>query len=290
MPRWTPLLTPVLAWSLALNALHAEVQFISRPLPVVKDMAARQGKLFFVHFTAQWCMPCRWMEEHTFTDPALARFVGEHYIAVKMDIDDTYGLKCKEEFAVHLLPTILVFNAQGEIIGRREASLDAGLLLDMLRQHRQQQPSVGMPAGGLPASPPYPQASATRTEHITPGAISRPALLPDDLPPLAQPTVVALTSYGDMPPDPGSAFQPDQGLPFTVQTGVFSDYGNALNEVNRLENLLRRPVNLTALMQNGKTVYKITVGSFSSRRTAEDYLNYLRSKDVSGFVRHADSL
>ncbi len=286
MPCWPPLVIAALAWSLPLNYLRAEVQFVSRPLPVVKDMAAREGKLFFIHFTAQWCMPCRWMDENTFSDPALAGYVNANYIAVKMDIDEAYGLQCKEEFSVKILPTILVFNSLGELLDRREASLEPAFLLDVLQRHRQAQPSVTTYSAGL--APVYPQVPKSRAENIVPGALSRPALIPDEAPPVVQPVVVQAVSYQSAPVAQNQPESPGHSIVFTVQTGVFGDYGNALNEVNRMENLLRRPVGLTAVAHNGKTAYKITVGSFSSRQTAEDYLSYLRGRAISGFVRPAN--
>ena len=308
MPRYAPLLVVALVWSLPLSFLQAEVQFVSRPLPVIKDMAARQGKLFFVHFTAQWCMPCRWMEENTFSDPDLARYVEANYIAVKMDIDNAYGLQCKDEYGVKVLPTILVFNAAGEILDRREASVAPELLLDLLQRHRRAQP-VTLPAHAA-AAPDYPQAPKATMERLSPGTIYRPALLPDQpTAPIQQPAAYTGNSNFHTPGQPGPAIQqpavitpvsyhsapvahggPESGegmVVFTVQTGVFSDYGNALNEVTRLENLLRRPVNLVATPQQGKPLYKITVGSFSSRQTAENYAGYLRGRSIPGFVRTA---
>lgn len=290
MPRWTPLL-PMLVASLSAFVLHAEVQFVNRPLSVVKEMAAREGKLYFVQFTAQWCMPCRWMDENTFSDPAVSGYAKDHYFAVKMDIDDPYGLQIKEEFAVQILPTVLIFNSKGELLERREASLGAELFLSLLQQHNQPRhrdrthPADEQGANYMmpPVVPAAPQ------EAIAPGILPRPALIPEEAAPMrAQPDIKPAIAYSSAPVA-SVQHMPQAEVPFTVQTGVFSDYGNALAEVNRLENLLRRPVNLAAVEQNGKTIYKITIGNFSSRKTAEDYNGYLKNKSISGFVRSMDS-
>lgn len=288
MPRSTPLLVWTAFFVLFTAALHAEVQFISQPLPLVKDMAARQGKLYFVHFTAQWCMPCRWMDENTFSDPALSDFVQQHYIAVKMDIDDAYGLKCKEEFTVHKLPTVLVFNAKGEVIDRREASIDAGGLLALLQRHSREEGPRMQPASSQPDKPTYPMTGKTNATQVAPGQFSRPALIPDapqeTAQEMIQPSVLQAASHSSSPlADATTHYGP--APTFTIQAAVFGDYSNAVNEVNRLEGLLRRPVNLAASEQNGKTMYKITIGNFSNRQTADDYLRYLQSKSISGFVK-----
>lgn len=283
MPRLAPLAALAFAWSLALPYVRADVQFISHPLPAVKDMAAQEGKMYFVHFTARWCMPCRWMEENTFTDPELAAYVQANYLAVRMDIDEPYGLKCKEDYDVKLLPTLLVFNARGELLSRREASMDAGPLLELLRRYRHAEPVV--PVASASAVLPPPVASARPLE---PGSLSRPPLLPD-VQEQAEPVVWASPSKHMAPVADAEPAPREAGQPFTIQAGVFGDYQNAINEVNRLENLLRRPVLLTAFTPpNSKPTYRITIGSFSSRQTAESYLQYLRSKGVTGFVKLAD--
>ncbi len=275
MPRLAPLAALAFAWSLALSHVRADVQFISRPLPVVKDMAAQEGKLYFVHFTARWCMPCRWMEENTFADPELAAYVQANYLAVRMDIDEPYGLRCKEDYDVKLLPTLLVFNARGELLGRQEASIDAGPLLELLRRYRQAEPVALATSTPAPVRPP------------APGSLSRPPLLPD-VQEQAEPVVWASPSKHTAPVADAEPAPREAGQPFTIQAGVFGDYQNAVSEAGRLESLLRRPVLLAAFTQNGKIIYKVTIGSFSSRQTAESYLQYLRGRGVTGFVKLAD--
>lgn len=290
MPRWTPLL-PMLVASLSVSALHAEVQFVNRPLSVVKEMAAREGKLYFVQFTAQWCMPCRWMDENTFSDPAVSGYAKDHYLAVKMDIDNPYGLRIMEELGVQILPTILIFNSKGELLERRESSLGAEPFLSLLQQHNQPRHRDRVhPANGRDANHTMPPVvPVAPQETIAPGVLSRPALIPDEAAPMrSQPDIKPAVAYSSAPVA-SVQNMPQAEVPFTVQTAVFGDYGNALAEVTRLENLLRRPVNLAAVPQNGKTVYKITIGNFSSRQTAEDYNGYLKSKSIPGFVRSMDS-
>jgi thiol-disulfide isomerase/thioredoxin len=288
MPRSIPFIAWTAALALFTVTLHAEIQFISKPLPLVKDMAARQGKLYFVHFTAQWCMPCRWMDENTFSDPALSDFVQEHYIAVKMDVDDAYGLKCKEEFTIQKLPTVLIFNTKGEVIERREASIDAGSLLTLLQQHSRTEAPRPLAAQARPENPAYPTVGKAVSTPAAPGEFSRPALIPDEPQATAQemiqPSIMQAVSYSSSPiAEAQTAVGP--APTFTIQAAVFGDYGNAVNEVNRLEGLLRRPVNLAASVQHGATLYKITIGNFSNRQTADDYMRYLQTKSISGFVK-----
>ncbi|KAA3624233.1 MAG: DUF255 domain-containing protein, partial [Bacteroidetes bacterium] len=71
--------------------LKASVQFVDAALSEVREMAAKEGKLYFAHFSADWCMPCQWMEQNTFKDPKLAFFANKNYLAAKLDIDHSEG-------------------------------------------------------------------------------------------------------------------------------------------------------------------------------------------------------
>ena len=84
------------------------VQFFSGSLPSAKAQAEKEGKLVFVDFTAQWCLPCQWMDETTFNDPQIADFIEENYIAVKIDVDHFDGVVWKEQYNIKMLPSMSV--------------------------------------------------------------------------------------------------------------------------------------------------------------------------------------
>ncbi len=104
---------------------EAGVNFYTGSLKKVQEKAAKEGKLYFIDFVAAWCMPCRQMDETTFKDPALAAYLEGSYIASKIDVDDFDGLIYKNQYNIKVLPTILVFNASGKLLGRYEEALTA---------------------------------------------------------------------------------------------------------------------------------------------------------------------
>ena len=97
-------------------------------------MAAQEGKLYFAHFSAEWCMVCVWMEENTFTDPSLKQLVEDNYLAVKINFDEPNNQRYNEQFQIKALPTILIFNSQGVMLNKIQYSIEANELLRILQK------------------------------------------------------------------------------------------------------------------------------------------------------------
>ncbi len=98
-------------------------------------MAAEEGKLYFAHFSAEWCMVCDWMEENTFTDPTLEAFVQDNYLPVRINFDEVQNQQYNDQFEITVLPTILVFNSQGILLDKIQYSIEANDLLRVLQKH-----------------------------------------------------------------------------------------------------------------------------------------------------------
>ncbi|MBX2877702.1 MAG: thioredoxin family protein [Saprospiraceae bacterium] len=117
------------------NTLQANIPFLQKDLTEVRQMAAQEGKLYFAHFSAEWCMVCDWMEENTFTDPTLEAFVQDNYLPVRINFDEVQNQRYNEQFQIKVLPTILVFNSQGILLDKIQYSIEANELLRVLQKH-----------------------------------------------------------------------------------------------------------------------------------------------------------
>jgi cell division septation protein DedD len=73
---------------------------------------------------------------------------------------------------------------------------------------------------------------------------------------------------------------------YRVQVGVYTDYANTLNLVDKLNANFDEPVVVLNGYLNNKTVYKIMAGDFENRKEAENLKNTIVEKiGLKGFVK-----
>lgn len=112
------------------------VNFYEGSLNDAKKKARHEGKLFLVDFYANWCSPCKWMDNTTFKDPNVVAALNRDFVSIKVDVDKFEGYELKEKYKVRYLPTILVFNEQGELIERMEETMSPSKMMTMLNKLR----------------------------------------------------------------------------------------------------------------------------------------------------------
>ncbi|MBI1226393.1 MAG: S8 family serine peptidase [Bacteroidetes bacterium] len=82
--------------------------------------------------------------------------------------------------------------------------------------------------------------------------------------------------------------QPSQG--FSVQTGVYAEYGNVLIAAEKLESMFAQPIIVNINELNGKTVYKVLVGAFEKSADATTLQKAMKAQGVDGFVKDLKGL
>lgn len=296
----------------ASSNIRAQVNFVSGSLSDIQRRAASEDKPYFIHFTAEWCMPCQWMEKNTYTDPELANYVNTNYIPYKVDIDDSQGFNYKEQFKILLLPSVLIFSASGDQLDRFEESLSATKMLLILKAYKnpgnneldsmisemENPPSIIYPEeNNEPFQPietipseeeyfieesPEEPAPSRYTHYEAPPQPEKIVEAPpkrvytsqpkDKLPP--RPTVINHTESGP----------PKQG--YGVQIGAFSNIESVKKEARKFEKRFGKPVNVYPIEAREKTIYKMVIGVFSSKTQANQYMSFLKSKSINGFVKN----
>ncbi len=297
-------------------AAPTAVRFFSVSLPTAKAQAAENGKLIFVDFTASWCMPCQWMDETTFNDPVLADYIGDNYIALKIDIEDFDGIAYKQQYDITLLPTMLIFNSKGELLEKVEESLASSTLLEKLQLHKNDAANVmaGSASSYSPPvqSPPVYDAPSYENDVVSPAPTYQPetpietptypAPTNYEAPPVVvEPEIVVETptvpTYNETPAEPYVApISSGEGLfefnvrrvpsvGYSIQIGAFSQYGNVLTEVDKLKGMFDQSILIHIANLNGQTVYKILVGTFDSRDMAVNFQYQMRNAGVEGIIK-----
>lgn len=81
------------------------------------ENAASQGRPVVMDFHADWCAPCRKLEEITFHDPAIVKLSQGEVVMIKIDLTRT-GVKGQEtlltEYDVKGVPTVIFIDGNGQ--------------------------------------------------------------------------------------------------------------------------------------------------------------------------------
>jgi thioredoxin-like negative regulator of GroEL len=97
-------------------------------------------KLVVMKFTADWCMPCKAMDQTTWKDDKVVAWVKDHGVAIQVDVDKEP--KISQTYQVSAMPTMVMLKGGNEI-ARKTGYLDAERMLEWLEDA-----SSGKLAGG----------------------------------------------------------------------------------------------------------------------------------------------
>lgn len=269
------------------------VKFFNGSLTAAMEQAKKEGKLVFVDFYANWCSPCRLMDEYTFTDPELARYMSDKYVPVKVNIDDFDGFAYKQQYNINLLPTLIVMNCEGKEIERKEEGLVPSTLSAFLGEHYK---SYNICEKPVEAPKPIVVTQPEKPVIVTP-SLPKPSTPDKPKPPVVAPPVKpTVPSTKPTPPKPTETLedglfrftvQRQPTIGYSVQTGAFGEYGNVLREVDKLQQLFPdKPIIVYIAKKEQRSIYKILVGEFETRAEAYTYKEHMKNKGSSGLIKN----
>lgn len=94
--------------------------------------AKAEGKLVFVDVGAYWCPPCHQLDEETFTQQAVGKYLSAGYVSVHLDAEKGEGPELAERYHVQAYPTMLVLEAGGLEKGRLVDFMPGAELIEAL--------------------------------------------------------------------------------------------------------------------------------------------------------------
>jgi len=267
--------------SVGLFAFGETVNFQSN-LNEAKRQAGREGKLYIVEFMTERCYSCKMMDEITFADPQVVGYIQQNYVPVKVNVESFDGYVWKEKYDISVLPTIMVFNSQGEAVAKYEESIDGFRMYDILNKHnrpynRTSTESYLHPAPEIPPSLP----PLTKTTPTVPPPTTQ---LVAYKPPPSAPPIPVNTGVRDRTNSFGFRTKHISHSGYGVQIGAYAEYDNARRTVEQLESQFGRHVTVSTHTLHGRAIYKVVVGGFVSRPDATDFRHQISTPSTDYFV------
>jgi protein disulfide-isomerase len=123
-------------------------------LDTAKRLAAQTNRLVLIHFWADWCQPCRTMEQEVFTRQEVASAIESGFVPVKVNVD--HFPHTREQFGVTVLPSDVIITPDGQLVRRMGGAADADQYVARLSQIAglPNRPGVSGPQVAVPAGLP----------------------------------------------------------------------------------------------------------------------------------------
>ncbi len=227
----------------AANNIEEEVAFYTGSFEAAKTKALGESKYLFVDFYARWCTPCKWMDETTFKNGEIVDLLADNFISYKVDIDKEDGFKLKNQFEVKMLPTILIFNKQGELVERVEETLDVKKLKSLIEFHLE---------------------NDVKKINVSPNVSPKEAVKNKEQQELDQ----LYKEYKEK--------LAMEGRTFNAQVGKYNNYKDAFDQVKAIREKFLEQVIVLTEYNDGRTFYKVMLGEFETIEEATSFCEILR--------------
>ena len=108
----------VLCTLFVMNAIGQGITFHAKNWDEASAMAKKEDKLIFIDAYTTWCAPCKVMDEYVFTHELGGDLFNQHYINLKMDMEQDLGPLFGSRYAVSTYPTMLFLTWDGTMVHR----------------------------------------------------------------------------------------------------------------------------------------------------------------------------
>ena len=113
---------------------NAQINFRELSWQQALKESGSSGKPVFLNAYTNWCEPCQVMDEFVFTDLEVSNFFNDHFVNIRLDMEEYPGMELAETHNVIVYPGFLFFNAKEEVIHRGCGGMDAGEFLSLAKR------------------------------------------------------------------------------------------------------------------------------------------------------------
>ncbi|RMF92396.1 MAG: DUF255 domain-containing protein [Planctomycetota bacterium] len=114
------------------SALGADVVHWQPTLDAAKRVAAQTNRPVLIHFWAEWCGPCRQMEQTVFSRQDVAAAIETQFVPVKINQDEFPYTA--QQFKVTGIPCDVVITPQGQVLRKMTGAVSAEVYLQRINQ------------------------------------------------------------------------------------------------------------------------------------------------------------
>jgi thiol:disulfide interchange protein len=125
-----------LIWILLLGSIshsRAQLKFVSgndKSMQQILAEAKAKKQIIFLDVFTTWCGPCKWMDEHTFSDARVAEKFNKQFINFKVDGDTSEGQIVRNLYKVGAYPTYLFIAPEGKVLHRIEGVMPPQVFME----------------------------------------------------------------------------------------------------------------------------------------------------------------
>ena len=106
---------------------QGSVRFLVDDYEYAIEKAKKEKKLVFIDTYASWCKPCK-KQEPVFRDRSVAQFFNDHFVNVKVNMDNDLGKALALKYSVIFLPTLMIVDHHGNVRYRSDQRFSADAL------------------------------------------------------------------------------------------------------------------------------------------------------------------
>jgi len=136
----------------------ADISFRDYTLSKAMGVAKIEQRNIVVSFSADWCLPCKLLEQGAFQDQRLTAFMNKEFVNIKAHEGKGASKEWFDKYKIVDLPVILVVNSKGEVLYKLQGLMTTEILYNTLQQYQD---------GGYPLNPIDYQAKYIKKHNIT---------------------------------------------------------------------------------------------------------------------------
>ncbi len=110
------------------------IQFEDATFQELIAKAKEQNKLVFIDFYASWCPPCKMMASQVFPQKKVGDYFNATFVNAKLDVDKGEGRTLAAKYGVSSIPTYIVFDKNGNEVGRHAGGSDADAFIAAIKK------------------------------------------------------------------------------------------------------------------------------------------------------------